>query len=32
MRIKCGYRLTPYPDTRASVGKVKVTAVTLPLY
>jgi hypothetical protein len=32
MRIQCGDRLTPYPDTRASVGKVEVTAVTLPLY
>jgi hypothetical protein len=27
-RIQCEDRLTPYPDTRASVGKVKVTAVT----
>jgi hypothetical protein len=32
MRIQCGDRLTPYPDKRASVGKVEVTAVTLPLY
>jgi hypothetical protein len=32
MRIQCGDRLTPYPDTRASVGKVEVTAVTLPFY
>jgi hypothetical protein len=32
MRIQCGDRLTPYPDTRASVGKVEVTAVTSPLY
>jgi hypothetical protein len=29
-RIQCEDRLTPYPDTRASVGKVKVTAVTSP--
>jgi hypothetical protein len=28
MRIQCGDRLTSYPDTRASVGKVEVTAVT----
>jgi hypothetical protein len=27
-RIQCEDCLTPYPDTRASVGKVKVTAVT----
>jgi hypothetical protein len=27
-RIQCKDRLTPYPDTRASVGKVEVTAVT----
>jgi hypothetical protein len=27
-RIQCEDRLTPYPDTRASVGKVKVTTVT----
>jgi hypothetical protein len=32
MRIQCGDRLTSYPDTRALVGKVEVTAVTLPLY
>jgi hypothetical protein len=32
MHIQCGDRLTPYPDTRASVGKVEVTAVTSPLY
>jgi hypothetical protein len=32
MRIQCGDRLTPYPDTCASFGKVEVTAVTLPLY
>jgi hypothetical protein len=25
-------RLTPYPDTHASVGKVEVTAVTSPRY
>jgi hypothetical protein len=34
-RIACAFnadRLTPYPDTRASVGKVEVTAVTSPLY
>jgi hypothetical protein len=31
-RIQCEDRLTPYPDTRASVGKVEVTAVTLPFY
>jgi hypothetical protein len=31
-RIQCGDRLTPYPDTRASVGKVEVTAVTLPFH
>jgi hypothetical protein len=30
-RIKCGGCLTPYPDTRASVGQAEVTAVTLPL-
>jgi hypothetical protein len=30
-RIKCGGCLTPYPDTRASVGQAKVTAVTSPL-
>jgi hypothetical protein len=30
--IQCGDRLTPYPDTRASVGQAEVTAVTsLPL-
>jgi hypothetical protein len=27
-RIQCEDRLTPYPDTRASVDKVEVTAVT----
>jgi hypothetical protein len=32
MRIQCGDHLTPYPDTRASVGKVEMTAVTSPLY
>jgi hypothetical protein len=31
-RIQCEYRLTPYPDTRASVGKVEVTAVTSPFH
>jgi hypothetical protein len=31
-RIKCRRCLTPYPDTRASVGQAKVTAVTLPLF
>ena len=31
-RIQCKDRLASYPDTRASVGKVEVTAVTLPLY
>jgi hypothetical protein len=30
-RIQCEDRLTPYPDTRASVGKVEVTAITSPL-
>jgi hypothetical protein len=30
-RIKCGGCLTTYPDTRASVGQAKVTAVTSPL-
>jgi hypothetical protein len=29
-RIQCEDRLTPYPDTCASVGKVEVTAVTSP--
>jgi hypothetical protein len=29
---KCEDRLTPYPDTRAAVGKVEVTAVTSPLH
>jgi hypothetical protein len=29
--IKCGGCLTPYPDTRASVGQAEVTAVTSPL-
>jgi hypothetical protein len=28
--IKCGGCLTPYPDTRASVGQAEVTAVTRP--
>jgi hypothetical protein len=32
MRIQCEDRLTPYPDMRASVGKVEVTAVTLPFH
>jgi hypothetical protein len=31
-RIQCRGRLTPYPDTRASVGQAKVTAVTSPLF
>jgi hypothetical protein len=31
-RIQCEDRLTPYPDTRASVGKVEVTAVTFPFH
>jgi hypothetical protein len=30
-RIQCRGRLTPYPDTRASVGQAEVTAVTSPL-
>jgi hypothetical protein len=30
--IKCRGCLTPYPDTRASVGQAEVTAVTLPLF
>jgi hypothetical protein len=30
-RIQCRGHLTPYPDTRASVGQAKVTAVTSPL-
>jgi hypothetical protein len=30
-RIKCGGCLTPYLDTRASVGQAEVTAVTSPL-
>jgi hypothetical protein len=30
-RIPCRGCLTPYPDTRASVGQAEVTAVTLPL-
>jgi hypothetical protein len=29
-RIQCEDRLTPYPDTRASIGQVEVTAVTSP--
>jgi hypothetical protein len=32
MRIQCRDHLTPYPDMRASVGKVEVTTVTSPLY
>jgi hypothetical protein len=31
-RIQCKGRLTPCPDTRASVGQAKVTAVTSPLF
>jgi hypothetical protein len=31
-RIKCRGCLTPYPDTRASIGQAEVTAVTLPLF
>jgi hypothetical protein len=31
-RIQCKDRLTPYPNTRASVGKVEVTAVTSPFH
>ena len=30
-RIQCRGCLTPYPDTRASVGQAEVTAVTSPL-
>ena len=30
-RIQCRGRLTPYPDTRASVGQAEVTAITSPL-
>jgi hypothetical protein len=30
-RIQCRGRLTPYPDTRASVGQAEVTTVTSPL-
>jgi hypothetical protein len=30
-RIQCKGRLTPYPNTRASVGQAEVTAVTSPL-
>jgi hypothetical protein len=30
-RIQCRGRLTPYHDTRASVGQAEVTAVTSPL-
>jgi hypothetical protein len=30
-RIQCRGRLTPYPNTRASVGQAEVTAVTSPL-
>jgi hypothetical protein len=31
-RIKCRGCLTPYPDTRASVGQAEVTAFTSPLF
>jgi hypothetical protein len=31
-RIQCRGRLTPYPNTRASVGQAEVTTVTLPLF
>jgi hypothetical protein len=31
-RIKCRGCLTPYPDTRASVGQAEVTTVTSPLF
>jgi hypothetical protein len=31
-RIQCEDRLTPYPDTCVSVGKVEVTAVTSPFH
>jgi hypothetical protein len=31
-RIKCRGCLTPYPDTRASVGQAEVTAITSPLF
>jgi hypothetical protein len=31
-RIQCRGCLTPYPDTRASVGQAEVTAVTSPLF
>jgi hypothetical protein len=31
-RIQCEDRVTPYPDTRASVGKVEVAAVTSPFH
>jgi hypothetical protein len=31
-RIQCEDRLMPYPDTRASVGKVEVIAVTSPFH
>jgi hypothetical protein len=31
-RIKCRGCLTPYPDTRASVGQAEVTADTSPLF
>jgi hypothetical protein len=30
-RIQCRGCLTPYPDTRASIGQAEVTAVTSPL-
>jgi hypothetical protein len=32
MRIRCEDRLTPYPYTSVSVGKVEVTAVTSPFH
>jgi hypothetical protein len=31
-RIQCRGRLTPHPNTRASVGQAEVTAVTSPLF
>jgi hypothetical protein len=31
-RIQCRGHLMPYPDTHASVGQAKVTAVTSPLF
>jgi hypothetical protein len=30
--IQCKDRLTPYPDTRSSVDRAEVTAVTSPLH